>query len=175
MVVGVSFARAPLREITEKDSAPSRLRCDHPVGMRETARRGCNVRGVKVLVSAIALALALAASAAAAPPAQQLLGTWTRTVTAADVQKAGATKVVGGQTWTLVITRDESSASHGKTTMRGNVVPTNATQVNIELGQQKPNLYRWQRVGNKLILHANAEPNRDRKAVLVGSWVKRGG
>ena len=42
-------------------------------------------------------------------------------------------------------------------------------------GQQKPNLYRWQRVGNKLILHANAEPNRDRKAVLVGSWVKRGG
>jgi hypothetical protein len=143
--------------------------------MRETARRGCNVRGVKVLVSAIALALAFAASAAAAPPPQQMFGTWTRTVTGADVQKVGATKVVAGQTWTLVITRNESSANHGKTTMRGNVVPTNAAQVNIELGQQKPNLYRWQRVGNKLILHANAEPNPDRKAVLVGTWVKRGG
>ena len=91
------LARAPLREITEKDSAPSRLRCDHPVGMRETARRGCNVRGVKVLVSAIALALALAASAAAAPSPQQMLGTWTRTVTAADVQKAGATRAVAGR------------------------------------------------------------------------------
>ena len=128
---------------------------------------------MKALLSVIVVALVLAASAAAASPPKQMLGTWTRTVTATDIRRADAKKVVPGKSWTLVITSLHSSAGQGKTTLRGNIVPTSATQVNIELGQQRPNLYEWRRVGSKLILHARFEPNPDRGAVLVGTWVKR--
>jgi hypothetical protein len=128
---------------------------------------------MKTLLAAVVAALVVVSSAAASPPPKQMIGKWTRTVTAADVHHAGATKVVAGLTWTLVIAQRASSASHGTTTLRGEVIPTSATQVNIELGQQKPNLYDWRRVGTKLILHARVEPNRDRAAVLVGTWVKR--
>ena len=136
---------------------------------------GLSVSTVKIVVAALLAALVVVASAAASPPPKQILGKWTRTVTAADVHRAGATRVVAGLTWTLLIAQRGSSASHGTIHMRGKVVPTNATQVNIELGQQKPNLYDWRRVGKTLILHARVEPNADRAAVLVGTWVKRGG
>src|SRR5437868_934495 len=107
---------------------------------------------MKTLIATAVAALVLASTAAASPPPKQMLGKWSRTVTAADVNRTGATKVVAGLTWTLVITQNGSRASQGTTTIRGELVPSNATQVNIELGQQKPNLYDWRRVGKKLVL-----------------------
>jgi hypothetical protein len=130
---------------------------------------------MKTLLAAIVAGLIVVATASASPPPKQLIGKWTRTVTAADVHHAGATKVIAGLTWTLVVTQQGSTASHGATKMRGQIIPSNATQVNIELGQQKPNLYDWRRIGTKLVLHARVEPNADRAAVLVGTWVKRAG
>jgi hypothetical protein len=130
---------------------------------------------MKLLLPAFVVALLLAAPAAAAPPPDQMIGKWTRTVTSADVHRAGARTVVAGTTWTLVIGRSGSSATHGTRTMRGHLVQSNATQVNIEIGQQKPNLYDWRRAGSKLILHMRFDPVADRAAVLTGTWVKHTG
>ena len=135
-----------------------------------------SVGSMRALLAAVAVALVLAAAAsAAAPPPTPMLGTWTRTVTAADVQRAGATRVIAGLTWTLTIARRGSVARHGKLIMRGQIIPSNATQVNIELGQQKPNLYDWRRAGKKLFLHRRSDSNADRSAVLQGTWTKRSG
>lgn len=130
---------------------------------------------MKTLLAAAIAALVVASSAAASPPPQQMIGKWTRTVTAADVTRAGATGVVAGLKWTLAISQNGSIASQGTTKMRGEIIPSSATQVNIEIGQQKPNLYGWRRVGTRLFLHAVVESNANRKAVLVGTWVKRAG
>ena len=73
---------------------------------------------MKTLLAALVAGLIVVATASASPPPQQLIGKWTRTVTAADVHHAGATKVVAGLTWTLVVTQHGSTASHGTTKMR---------------------------------------------------------
>jgi opacity protein-like surface antigen len=59
-------------------------------------------------VASVVAAVASAASAAAAvaptsPPQAKLIGRWTRTVTAADVQRAGAQEVLEGAVCTLTI------------------------------------------------------------------------
>src|SRR4051795_3123194 len=141
-----------------------------------TGRRaaGHSVRVMKMLLAALAAGLIVVATASASPPPQQLIGKWTRTVTQADVQREHVSNVIPGLTWTLVVTQHGSSATTGGgAPLRGSVVPSNATQVNIELGQQKPNLYQWRRSGKKLTLRAVVEPVSSRAAVLVGVWKKR--
>ena len=139
---------------------------------RRAVRR--SIGGMKTLLAAVAAALAVAATASAALPPKELVGKWTRTVTASDVQRAHSTKIIPGTTWTLVIAQHESRVSTaGGAPMKGNVVPSNATQVNIELGAQKPNLYDWRRSGKKLTLHARVDQVADRAAVLSGVWKKR--
>ena len=128
---------------------------------------------MKTLLALLVAALALAATAAAAPPPPQMVGKWTRTVTARDVRRAHSTKIVPGKTWTLVITQHGSRVSTpGRVALKGTIVPSNATQVHIELGPHEGDLYDWRRSGGRLTLHARIDPVADRVAVLDGVWKK---
>jgi hypothetical protein len=132
---------------------------------------------VKLLLPAAVLAaLVVIATASAAPPPPQMVGKWTRTVTKLDITlaKANPARVKAGSTWTLVIAQHGATASTpGHTPMKGQLVPSSSSQINIEIGQQKPNLYDWRRSGTKLVLHARADSVHDREAVLNGTWKKR--
>ena len=128
---------------------------------------------MKTLLALLAAALVVAATAAAAPPPPQLVGKWTRTVTASDVRRAHSTKIVPGKTWTLVITQHGSRVSTpGRLAWKGGVVPSNATQVHMELGPHEGDLYHWRRSSGSLTLHARVDPVADRAAVLSGTWKK---
>jgi hypothetical protein len=133
-----------------------------------------SVRRMKMLVVAcVAAALVGATAAEAAGPPRDILGTWTRIVSKQDVARTHAKKIKPGSTWTLVITADTSSArSPGAKAFTGHVIPTAATLVNIELGKGN-DLYGWRRSGKTLLFSKRVESNRDREAVLVGTW-KRG-
>jgi hypothetical protein len=130
-----------------------------------------SLRGVRLLlVVCVAGALVGATAADAAGPPQDMLGTWTRTVSKQDVARTHAKKIKPGSTWTLVITADTSSArSPGAKPFTGHVIPTGATLVNIELGKGN-DLYGWRRSGKTLLFTKRVESNPDREAVLVGTW-----
>jgi len=133
-----------------------------------------SVGAMKTLLAALVAALIVVATASASPPPKELVGKWTRTVSAADVLRAHARKVIIGTTWTLSITQRGSIASTpGRVPLRGEIIPSSPTQINIEIGQQKPNLYSWKRSGKSLALHAYADSIADRTAVLNGVWKKR--
>jgi hypothetical protein len=122
-----------------------------------------------LLLAAVGVALVIVAAAAAAPP-EQLLGTWTRTVSAADVNRAHATGIIGGSKWTLTIGRSKSTVrSAGGKSLKGVVIPASATLVNIELGA-KPDLYGWRRAGKTVVFIFKHDPNPNRVAILVGTW-----
>lgn len=133
-----------------------------------------SVGGVKTLLAAAVAALVVVATASASPPPAQMIGKWTRTVKPADIVRAGSSKIIPGQTWTLVITQHGATASvAGSKPMKGQLIPSSATQINIEIGVQKANLYDWRRYGTSLILHKRVDPVADRAAVLTGTWKKR--
>lgn len=125
------------------------------------------------LLAALGLALVGVAVASAAPPPDPLLGTWTRTVTKADVKRAHSKKVVAGSKWTFVIGKETSRAtSPGSKPFKGSVTIAAPTLVNIELGEENC-LYGWRRAGNTLIFTLRSDPNANRMAILVGTWKHR--
>jgi hypothetical protein len=125
--------------------------------MKSPGRGSHTVVDVKLLflLAAVGAALAIAAAAAAAPP-EQLLGTWTR--------------VVAGTKWTLTIGKEKSSVrSAAGRTLRGTVIPASATLVHLELGA-KADLYGWRRAANTVVFIFKHDQNRERAAILTGTW-----
>ena len=133
-----------------------------------------SVAHVKLIVlTALGFALVVVATATAAPPPDPMLGTWTRTVTKADVKRAHSKKVVAGSKWTLVIGGETSRAtSPGRKPFKGAIVIAAPTLVNIELGLENC-LYGWRRTGNTLLFTLRSDPNHNREAILVGTWKRR--
>jgi hypothetical protein len=118
-------------------------------------------------------ALIVAAVAAAAPP-PQLMGTWTRTVSKADVVRAHATRIKPGSRWTLVITEGKTVASSpGAHSFTGHFTPETAATVSLSVGDGKFNLYAWQRSGDSLRFKWQNDENANRRAVLAGLWTRR--
>jgi len=127
-----------------------------------------------IVLSVVALALVIVAAATAAPPPDPMLGTWTRTVTKADVKRAHSKNVVAGSKWTLVIGKDTSRASSpGTKPFKGGIVIAAPTLVNIELGHENC-LYGWRRAASTLLFTLRSDPNHNREAILVGTWKRRG-
>jgi hypothetical protein len=126
---------------------------------------------MKMLLFGVCVALVLVASASASTPPQQLIGTWTRTVSAQDIQRAHAKKVKAGSKWTLVIRPGTSTASSpGLKGFSGAVVPSSATQVSFELGTHETDLYNFRVAGKTLTFTKYTDDNRERTAILVGVW-----
>jgi hypothetical protein len=127
-----------------------------------------------IVLSAVGLALSVVvATATAAPPPDPMLGTWTRTVTKADVKRAHSKRVVAGSKWTLVIGKETSRASSpGVKPFKGAIVIAAPTLVNLELGVDNC-LYGWRRAGNTLLFTLRSDANHNREAILVGTWKRR--
>jgi hypothetical protein len=126
---------------------------------------------MKVLLAGVCVALVVVAAASAATPPQQLIGTWTRTVSAKDIERAHAKKVKAGSKWTLVIRVGKSTASSpGLKGFSGTVVPSSATQVSFEIGSRQTNLYNFRVAGKTLTFTKYTDDNPERTAILVGAW-----
>src|SRR3954471_21039758 len=127
-----------------------------------------------IVLLAVGLALSVVdATATAAPPPDPMLGTWTRTVTKADVKRAHSKRVVAGSKWTLVIGAETSRAtSPGTRPFKGASATGGPTLVNVELGHENC-LYGWRRAANTLLFSLTSDPNHNREAILVGTWKRR--
>jgi hypothetical protein len=95
----------------------------------------------------VAIALAIAGGEAVATqnafPAK-LVGTWTRTVTAADVKRAGSWGVPAGSVWTLTIKKSGASSAireGDSEPFTGPIIPVGPTRVRINVGLVFPNVY----------------------------------
>jgi hypothetical protein len=122
----------------------------------------------------IAAAIACSSGAALAggqrfPP--QLVGKWTRTVTAADVVRSKTNGVTAGSFWTLIVQKSGASIAGGNGgQFTGKLVPAGATTINVEMGDATPNVYAWHIAGRRLILTRVRDADGDRAAVFSGTW-----
>src|SRR3954471_9745971 len=127
-----------------------------------------------IVLSAVALALVVVATATAAPPPDPMLGTWTRTVTKADGKGAHSKKVVAGSEGSPLSGAETGGApSPGRKPFKGAIVIAAPTLVNIELGVENC-LYGWRRASKTLLFTLRSDPNKNREAILVGTWKRRG-
>jgi opacity protein-like surface antigen len=132
------------------------------------------VRTLLAIAACACAALLAATAAAAAPPPTQIIGTWTRTVSKADVLRAHATRIKPGSKWKLVITERKSVASSpGVRPFAGQFTPETAVTVSLSVGDGKYNLYSWRRVGDTLRFQVQKDDNANRRAVLDGLWAHR--
>src|SRR3954467_13587341 len=126
-----------------------------------------------IVLSVVALALVFVAAATAAPPPDPMLGTWTRTVTKADVKGAHSKNVVAGSQGAHATGKETSRGrSPGTKPFKGGIVIAAPTLVNIELGHENC-LYGWRSAAKTLLFSLRSDPNHNREAILVGTWKRR--
>ena len=133
-------------------------------------------------VAVLAAGLAPAASAVAAAvranafPAQ-LVGTWTRTVTKADVTREEAAPSLAGSACTLTVKRGGSARIVCPHTpgavFTGTIVPKGKNHVQVVFGDLSPNSYSWRVAGRHLVLAKLEDPTPDRAATMAGTWTRK--
>jgi hypothetical protein len=136
------------------------------------------------LVSALAVSVILgpvAGGTASIPTAGRvplkLVGTWTRTVTAADVRREHATDIhnirLARSGWTIQIQKSGAASLFGPDYFTGPVSSAGANRVNIYLGFHYPNVYKWRVSGRLLTLTKVSDSFALRAAVLHGVWKRK--
>jgi hypothetical protein len=141
-----------------------------------------------ILLALIAAAVSLVAPAASgiaavantsAVPAP-LVGKWTRTVTAADVKRVGATYPVhAGMVCTLTIKKDgvfnASVICTGgqKGGFVGTVEVAGPNRVHIKLSDPYPDVYSWHVSERRLTFTKVKDPFANRVAVFSGVWHRK--
>ena len=132
---------------------------------------------VLAVAAVVPAATGIAASTHARAFPARLVGVWTRTVTEADAQRAGAGQGFVGAHCILTIKksgRDNASVLLGPgTSLVGGVVPAGKGRVHIQLGSPAANVYRWKLAGRLLTLTKISDPAGDRVAVFVGVWKRK--
>lgn len=141
----------------------------------------------RVALALIALAGATAASATqTASYPGQLSGVWQRTVTAADVKRAGARHAVAPGTYEMDIEKAKSgtygnvyiSTGTGRNIgLGGTVVPLKRGHLYIVVGfpsgtPAPPNDYSWKVAGKTLTFARVRDSSPERAAFFVGAWRK---
>jgi hypothetical protein len=126
-----------------------------------------------VVASIIAVASATAAAMRSATFPAQIVGTWTRTVTKADVTREEAYGPLAGSACTLTVQR--SGAAHVacpkiQSAFTGSFVPKGTNRIQIEFADQNPNSYSWRVSGKRLFLKKLKDANADRAATMSGTW-----
>ena len=129
---------------------------------------------VLVIVLALPAGRALAAGGGVD---SKLVGTWTRTVTRADVTREEATPALVGTVCTLSI--KSTGAAHiacphtPGAVFTGKIIPTGTSRIQILFGDMNPNRYRWGVAGRSLTLTKLRDPTPDRAATMSGVWKRR--
>ena len=129
--------------------------------------------GRLVATGAVALVAGVAGASAAAPP--QLVGTWKRTVTAADVKRAHSTGIPSDSAWTLIVRKSGVAFVGGNVgQFNGKIVPAGANRVHVNLGTPCPNVYAWRVAGRTLTFTKEKDCEPDRVAAFNGTWKRSG-
>ena len=132
-----------------------------------------------VLIVPVAGGIAAATEASAFPA--QLVGRWTRTVTATDLKREGVTDPPAGTVFTLTIMKSGAASLSGKTPgvkdqtppFTGPIVPAGANRVHINVAFAFPNVYRW-RVSGRLLTFTKISDNfHTNAAVFSGVWKRK--
>jgi hypothetical protein len=132
-----------------------------------------------VLAVAVVVPVAngIAASSGKSAVPAQLVGVWTRTVTEADAQHAGAGQAFVGDHCRLMIRKtgkDNASVFLGPSSqLAGGIVSAGAGRVHINLGSPAPDVYRWKVTGRLLTLTKIRDDAPDRVAVFAGVWKRK--
>jgi len=117
-------------------------------------------------------AAAVAARGAAVVPAP-LVGRWSRTVTAADIQRTGSLTFQPGTVCKLTIARPRAvtiDCAKGIGVFQGSIEVVGAGRVHFDLGTPGANVYRWHVEGAKLTFVKVRETVPDRETGLEGVW-----
>ena len=131
---------------------------------------------VAVAVAAAAVFAVAARSAAAPQLSAKLVGTWSRQLTQSDVTKGKpeipAALLVGTK---CTLSLKSTGAAHlacGKLLgqFNGSVTPTGSTNVRIDVGDGRPNTYRWSVSGSVLTLTKVTDPSTNRITIFGGAW-----
>jgi hypothetical protein len=147
------------------------------------------LRPAQALIAGIGLAAILSAGASATSKAAfptQLTGVWQRTVTAADLKRAGAKHAVAAGAYTMDIEKAKSgivgnvyiSTGTGRNVgLGGTLVPLKPGHLYIVVGfpsgtPAPPNDYTWKVAGKQLAFARVRDANPDRAAFFVGVWEK---
>jgi hypothetical protein len=132
---------------------------------------------VAAIVVIVALPVAGGAGAAGRHPAlsSQLVGSWTRTVSSADVKRARSYGIPPSSVWTLSIERNGTASAFNKSVggFNGTIVAEGADRVRIKLGIPAPNEYRWHASKQSLTFAKIKDSVPDRIAVFVGTWRRK--
>jgi hypothetical protein len=135
------------------------------------------------LIATFAGAIVLAVIAVTPAAARQsvidpkLVGTWTRTVSKADVQREEAYGGLAGAHCTLTVKM--SGASHiacpgqASVSFSGPITSKGTNHVQISLGDLNPNTYKWHVAGRLLTLTKLKDSNPDRSATMSGVWKRK--
>jgi hypothetical protein len=146
------------------------------------------------ILSRISLFAVLVAAAALVPGASAvsfptpLVGTWTRTVSKADIKRAHvpqseSSEVFPGAVYLLIIRKNGNATAtllHGQgqngQSWTGTIVPAGANRVHIMLPLAFPNTYSWRVTARRLTFTKVSDSDRtihDREAVFGGAWTRK--
>jgi hypothetical protein len=108
----------------------------------------------------------------------QLVGQWTRTVTAVDVKRSGSTDVSAGSVWTLTIKKSGAASistptSSERSRFTGHIVPAGANRVHIYVPFVIPNVYRWRVSGRLLTFTKISDKFATAAPVFPGVWKRK--
>jgi hypothetical protein len=106
-----------------------------------------------VLVAGLACSSGSAIASERSALPQQVVGTWTRTVTTADVARVKTNGVTAGSFWTLIVQKNGSAMVGGNGGQyTGMLVPVGTTRIHVKMGDPTPNVYGWRLAGRRLTL-----------------------
>ena len=106
----------------------------------------------------------------------KLVGSWTRTISAAEAKHAAAPAALAGSVWTLEIQKDGTAAtfdSKGAGSFEGTISAAGSSVVRLKFGGTPPATYRWHIADHQLTFTKVADKDRDRIAVFVGTWKRK--
>src|SRR5262249_5984999 len=133
------------------------------------------VLAASLIVGPVAGGLASAPRSGRVPA--KLIGTWTRTVTTADVRREHAADIhhvkLAGTNWTILIHTDGTASLYGADYYTGPISSAGANRVHIYLGFSYPNVYKWRVSGQLLTLTKVSDSFPLRAAVLNGVWKRK--
>jgi hypothetical protein len=129
--------------------------------------------GRRFAVIAVTCTVGVTAASAAVP--SKLVGTWTRTVTKADIDRAKAYGLSAGTVWTFVARKNGTGSVAGPAgRFDGSLIPAGANRLHINLGTSCPNVYTWRVSGRTLTFAKVNDCQPDRVGAFVGVWHKKG-
>ena len=109
----------------------------------------------------------------------KLVGTWKRTLTQQDVTRGKpvqmpASVLVGARCTLSVRASGAIQLSCGRLIgkLGGTLLPLTGTTVRVELGDGRPNTWRWTVSGGRLTLTNVSDPSTDRITIFRGIWTR---